>query len=115
MCVRGLTRALLTASVDPAAFRLASSVNELPEYVDDDVPTNLEYLADALQQGSAPSTPTRTQRSGIGSQSEGEVISDVGGETIRMFDLKGLQILDDYLTVPRTDGDSAMSVSCVDF
>lgn len=72
----------------------------MPEILDDDVPANFDYLADALQQGSTVPLASDRDPSRDG---EGQVISDIDGETIRMLDPDGLQIIDDYLLVPRTD------------
>lgn len=78
----------------------------MPEILDDDVPSNFDYLADALQQGS---TKPQTGRAGAIPDSQGQVISDIEGETIRMLDPRGLQILDDYLAEPRVDTDGEVA------
>lgn len=75
----------------------------MPEYLDDDVPTNFDYLADALDQGSAPTRASRRSSSSQVPEGLGQIISDIEGETIRMLDPRGLQILDDFLAVPRID------------
>ena len=92
----------LLASVDGAAFAQARAVPEAPEDLDDDVPTNLDYLAEALQQGSTSPCAAGPDRKSPGDRA-GVVISDVEGETIRMLDPKGIHILDDYLADPRVD------------
>lgn len=89
---------MLTASVDSAAFQRASPVDDYPEALDDDVPTNLAYLTEALQQD--VSSPVAPQ---IEADRAGQIISDVDGETIRLLDSEGLHIIEDYFNVPRLD------------
>ncbi|GAA6002021.1 Atg2p [Rhodotorula paludigena] len=91
----------LLASLDPAAFERAAPINDLPEILDDDVPANIAYLADALNQTNL--RPSHGRSGSLASKSEGELISDVDGETIRMFAPGGLQIVDEYLAEPRVD------------
>ncbi|GAA5882896.1 hypothetical protein JCM1840_000742, partial [Sporobolomyces johnsonii] len=94
----------LLASVDPAAFDRAPSVHDLPEILTDDVPTNLDYLAEALAQpGSKRPACRRADSSASYSEGQGQVISDVDGETIKMLHPKGLQIVDEWLAEPRWD------------
>lgn len=85
-----------TASLDPSAFTQASTIPDFPEYINDDVPSNQDYLSDAA---SIKSSLKTAQRSGTTSQ----LISDIDGETIRMLDPKGLNIIDEYLALPRVD------------
>lgn len=85
----------------------------MPEYLDDDVPTNVDYLADALKQSTMPPKARRTKK---GSGAEGFIISDIDGETIKMLDPAGLRILDGFLAEPRvddTDGDAGRCVPVV--
>ncbi|GAA5949417.1 hypothetical protein JCM21900_004056 [Sporobolomyces salmonicolor] len=94
----------LLASIDPAAFDRAPSVHDLPEILTDDVPTNLDYLAEALaQQGSTQPVSRRAESSTSYSEGQEEVVSDVDGETIKMLHPKGLQIVDEWLAEPRWD------------
>lgn len=90
------------ASVDPAAFEQAPPLQDYPEILDDDVPTNLDYLADALNQ-----TLRRPKPHGRGgsssSQAQGVLISEVDGETIRMLRPKGIEIVDEWLSESRVD------------
>ncbi|GAA6057188.1 hypothetical protein JCM3770_004368 [Rhodotorula araucariae] len=90
----------LLASVDLAAFERAPSLHDLPEILDDDVPANIDYLADALNQTSVRST-SRRDSAGSLPKNDGELISEVDGETIRMFASEGLQIVDEWLAEPR--------------
>ncbi|BGP20882.1 autophagy-related protein 2 [Rhodosporidiobolus nylandii] len=94
----------LLASVDPAAFERAPALQDLPEILDDDVPTNLDYLSEALNQTSLPAKQHRRTSSLVDStrsEGQGHVVSDVDGETIRMLKPQGLDIIDDYLAQPR--------------
>ncbi|GAA5939457.1 hypothetical protein JCM1841_000108 [Sporobolomyces salmonicolor] len=94
----------LLASIDPAAFDRAPSVHDLPEILTDDVPTNLDYLAEALaQQGSTQPVSRRAESSTSYSEGQEEIVSDVDGETIKMLHPKGLQIVDEWLAEPRWD------------
>ncbi|SCZ96129.1 BZ3500_MvSof-1268-A1-R1_Chr8-1g10024 [Microbotryum saponariae] len=95
------------ASLDPSAFEHAKPLVDYPEILADDVPTNLAYLADALQQTPSSRGRQTPPPPGPGHKAStdrpGEVISDIDGETIRMLDPKGLRILDEYLAVPREE------------
>ncbi|GAA5939067.1 hypothetical protein JCM3775_002664 [Rhodotorula graminis] len=99
--VRARSRDLL-ASLDPAAFEHAPSMHDLPEILDDDVPANLDYLADALNQTSIRPSPRRNSL-GSSAKNQGELLSEVDGETIRMFAPRGLHIIDDWLAESRID------------
>ncbi|GAA5909588.1 hypothetical protein JCM6882_003464 [Rhodosporidiobolus microsporus] len=100
----------LLASVDPAAFERAPALHDMPEILDDDVPTNLDYLADALNQTSMRPKKHRQGASSISSsfsgsdgQAQGELISDVDGETIRMLSPRGIEIVDEWLAEPKVE------------
>ncbi|GAA5851925.1 hypothetical protein JCM8547_000101 [Rhodosporidiobolus lusitaniae] len=98
------TPADLLASVDPAAFEHAPALQDYPEILDDDVPTNLDYLADALNQTNLKPKKHGRVGSGVsfgGGDGQGEPLSEVDGETIRMLSPKGLEIVDEYLAESR--------------
>ncbi|KAK4698881.1 autophagy-related protein 2, partial [Phenoliferia sp. Uapishka_3] len=95
----------LLSSVDPSAFGHAPEFQDMPEYLDDDVPTNVDYLADALKQTSTRPKGRRSE-STQGTASDGLIISDIEGETIKMLDPAGLRILDGFLAEPREDPDN---------
>ncbi|GAA5828512.1 hypothetical protein JCM11251_000826 [Rhodosporidiobolus azoricus] len=104
------TTADLLASVDPAAFEHAPALHDMPEILDDDVPTNLDYLADGLNQTSMRPKKHRRGASSISSSlsgsdapAQGELISDVDGETIRMLSRTGIAIVDEWLAEPRVE------------
>lgn len=77
--------------------------NDAPEPHDDDVPTNLDYLADALNPTPPKWVKKPSNARGHGANRQGQIISDIDGETIQMLDPRGLRILDDYLAAPRAD------------
>ncbi|GAA6042716.1 hypothetical protein JCM8097_005543 [Rhodosporidiobolus ruineniae] len=93
----------LLASVDPAAFEHAPSVHDLPEILDDDVPSNIDYLADALNQTSFKPRNARrgSSSSTAGTKPQGELISEVDGETIRMLSPRGIEVVDNWFAIPR--------------
>ncbi|GAA6043292.1 hypothetical protein JCM8097_003040 [Rhodosporidiobolus ruineniae] len=99
----------LLASVDPAAFEHAPSVHDLPEILDDDVPSNIDYLADALNQTSFKPRNARrgSSSSTAGTKPQGELISEVDGETIRMLSPRGIEVVDDWFAVPRLNEKNA--------
>ncbi|KAI0345175.1 hypothetical protein BDW22DRAFT_1370943 [Trametopsis cervina] len=99
----------LTASLDEHAFRRTiPQVGAAPDMVDDDLPTNLDYLDDSfsataglrelddddLDEFSAEEVPVNiTDHTGL--------LSAYGGETIRLFDPQGLKIVENYFeTLP---------------
>jgi len=85
-------------------------VHDLPEILDDDVPANLDYLADALNQTSVrPSARRNSLESSA--KNQGELLSEVDGETIRMFAPRGLHIIDDWLAESRVDDTDYSCVS----
>ncbi|GAA5897992.1 Atg2p [Sporobolomyces salmoneus] len=89
----------LFASVDDNAFERAQSIHDLPEFLGDDVPANQAYIANALSQRAKKKNNRQPRRSDASLQDRpGRVTEDIGGETVRMFTSKGLQIHDDWLT-----------------
>lgn len=92
----------LLSSLDPAAFQQAQSIHDLPEILDDDVPTNFDYLTDALHTHGSRTTEFR-DRKGAMSDAAGVLISEIEGETIRMLHPQGIVILDNYLAYPRAE------------
>lgn len=92
--------------MDLGAFHHAPALDDQLEYLDDDVPSNFDYLADALASG----TPVLTgRRASFTPDGVGSIVSDIEGETIRMLDPRGLQIVDDFLSVPRIDPNDALN------
>jgi hypothetical protein len=87
--------------------------NEAPEDLDDDVPVNLDYLADALGPISTSSDKKKRALRGAsyGTNRQRQIISDIDGETIQMLDSRGLRISDDYLVVPLVNYEEYKRVS----
>lgn len=90
------------------AFGHAPHVSDMPEYLDDDVPTNLDYLADALNARPGHVKGRRSESLPNGSP-DGLVISDIDGETIKMLDPAGVRIRHGYLAEPRDDPDGDLA------
>lgn len=99
--------------MDPSAFSSSAAAglvrdgeDHAQEWIDDDVPTNAHYLS-----AGAPTTPIPTFSGVVDApqrtrqDKRGEVISDVGGETIRMLVPGGLNIVDGYMVLPRESSD----------
>jgi hypothetical protein len=97
------------ASVDSAAFNRAPTFEDSPIKLDDDVPVNGDYLAEALRQ----TRPSRTAPHPIRlKQSESHaIVSDVDGETIKMLAPDGLQIVDGWLDHARVE-ETALRCGC---
>ncbi|GAA6061503.1 hypothetical protein JCM10212_000207 [Sporobolomyces blumeae] len=95
----------LLASVDFNAFEQAPSVHDLPEVMSDDVPANLDYLAEALAtQGSTNGSSRGPRRSDASLRGgPGRISEDVDGETVRMLTPQGIKIVDDWLAEPKYD------------
>lgn len=104
------------ASLDEHAFRLTiPQVGATPDMVDDDLPTNPDYLDDSF---SATAGLRELGDDELDEFDENEVhvnvadqtglISAYGGETIRLFDAKGLQIIENYYeTLPPEANDES--------
>lgn len=99
------------ASVDEHAFKTIPEMENTPDMIHDDLPTNLDYLDESFGaaaglrelrdddldefdiEESEVEEPTTFQGTGI--------ISRIGGETIKMLCPEGIHIIDDYFdTLP---------------
>lgn len=89
------------ASVDSAAFNRAPTFEDSPIKLDDDVPVNGDYLAEALRHTRPSRIAPHPMRLKQG-ESHG-IVSDVGGETIKMMAPDGLQIVDGWLDHARVE------------
>ena len=96
---------LSLASLDEHAFlRQIPQVGPAPDLVNDDLPTNLDYLDDSF--GTAGGLRALDDEDDdfeqfIVSDDQSGVISKHGGETIRLLDPNGLHIVDNYFdTLP---------------
>lgn len=85
--------------MDVAAFDKVSELSDSPEYLKDDVPANVRYLAGPVKKRGS----TISAKAPQSNQTLGQIISDIDGETIRMLDPRGLNIIDDFLQNPRED------------
>ena len=88
------------------AFHRAAALDEDLVDMSDDVPANAAYLAGAFNR---VTSSTQSQHASANRPDQGQIISDVDGETIRMLDPKGLKIIDDYLAQPNPDLHDALS------
>ncbi|KAK4049710.1 autophagy- protein 2 [Microbotryomycetes sp. JL201] len=86
------------ASVDQSAFGALPLV-EAPFDLIDDVPYNIDYINNLQRPIRGGST--LAERPSLARRGEGVVISDIDDETITMMTPAGLQIVEDYLAVPR--------------
>ena len=89
-------------------FKQVPEVGPAPDFIDDDLPTNEEYLDNAF--GAAAGLREMTEEDldefddkeiQDGMEDDPNLISKVGGETIKIFDPQGIDIVEDYfLTIP---------------
>jgi autophagy-related protein 2 len=107
------------ASVDEHAFRTAPEVGTAPDMINDDLPTNLDYLDesfgtaaglreltdDDLDEFDIGDVGTGPPNFSLGTQQEG-IISRVGGETIKMLSPDGIHIIENFFeTLPPDSSD----------
>lgn len=89
------------ASVDDAAFERAPPLEDSPIQLDDDVPLNEDYLADALRQPGPFLARPPAALPRRASRENDSTLSDVDGETIKMLAPDGLRIVDGWLDEAR--------------
>lgn len=97
------------ASVEDLAFKKMPEVGPAPDMIFDDLPTNLDYLDESfgaaaglrelvdedLDQFSDDEIDIQT------SSDDPHIVSRIGGETIKVFDAKGLDVVEDYyMSIP---------------
>jgi autophagy-related protein 2 len=113
----------LKASVDEHAFKRIPEVEPGPDMINDDLPTNLDYLDESfgtaaglreLRDDDLDDFDTKEQEIGqmtpTTSAAQLGIISKIGGETIKILRPEGIQIIDnyfDYLPSESTHGDKA--------
>ncbi|KAH8920952.1 hypothetical protein BT69DRAFT_1283572 [Atractiella rhizophila] len=106
----------LLANIEKKAFVNAPLFDDEPDFLPDNIPSNLEYLLNARRQRRADQTPSEILGSSIHPQET--VISNIEGETIKMLDAGGINLIEDYFRTPKhidTDGDDgplASSIRC---
>jgi len=106
----------IMASVDDNAFRRLPAVGSAPDLVDDDLPTNMDYvglsygaaggLMALSEDGESDEEGSYVVRQPPPSSTPG-VVSEYGGETIRMLVPDGLHVIDDYFENLPPDVDDA--------
>ncbi|KAI0780919.1 hypothetical protein BD413DRAFT_660017 [Trametes elegans] len=107
----------LLSSIDDQAFRRLPEVGAAPDMIEDDLPTNPDYLDESF--GAAAGLRELSDDEFDESEIEGSytpsgpensrgVASSFGGETIRMLRPEGLSIVENYFeTLPPDLGDSS--------
>ncbi|RPD66149.1 hypothetical protein L227DRAFT_488798, partial [Lentinus tigrinus ALCF2SS1-6] len=112
-----LTIANLLASLDEQAFRRLPEVGAAPDMIEDDLPTNPDYLdehfgaaaglrefSDDEFEESDPDSPSVVP----GVETPAGVTSAFGGETIRMLRSEGIHVVENYFeTLPPDPGEAA--------
>lgn len=105
------------ASVEDLAFKRMPEVGPAPDMIFDDLPTNLDYLDESfgaaaglrelvdedLDQFSDSEVDIQT------SFDDPHILSRIGGETIKVFDAKGLDVVEDYYTSIPPDNSKGIS------
>ncbi|PFH54295.1 hypothetical protein AMATHDRAFT_38236 [Amanita thiersii Skay4041] len=117
----GSSRSNLMSSVDDFAFQRPPEIGPAPDLINDDLPTNLDYLDESFSAAAGLRELCDEDLNDFNSEEDFEVdlnsssvkvnstgiISRVGGETIKMLRPEGIQIIEDYfdsLTPETTDG-----------
>ena len=80
----------IEANVEEGAFIAARAIANAPDMIEDDLPSNTAYLT-----GSKSGQMLDSQIL------DSTLISDVAGETIRLFEPTGLDIRDNHMTTAR--------------
>jgi autophagy-related protein 2 len=112
------------ASVDELAFKKMPEVGPAPDMINDDLPTNLEYLDESF--GAAAGLrelsdddlefdveDAELNVTSISGTPMSGVVSRVGGETIKMLQEEGIHMLDNFYDTlpPETAGETATCVN----
>uniref|UniRef100_A0A8H7Y1H7 Autophagy-related protein 2 n=1 Tax=Psilocybe cubensis TaxID=181762 RepID=A0A8H7Y1H7_PSICU len=109
MCSQDTKIGVAAASIEDLAFKKVPDVGPAPDMIYDDLPTNLDYLDESF--GAAAGLREMVDEDldefddqeieNTTSSNDPNVISNIGGETIKIFDAEGLHIVEDYfLTIP---------------
>lgn len=72
------------------------ALSDLPDLLEDDLPTNYAFMRAGVAGEGGP----------LRAKGRGELISDVNGETIRLFKPEGIVYRDGWLDVARTDDEN---------
>lgn len=108
----GIDLSDLSAAVDENAFRRMPDLGPAPDMIHDDLPTNLDYLDASFGAAAGlrelrdddlydfephePEPGRNTPTAPIAAPSVDGVISNVGGETIRMLVTEGIRIVEGH-------------------
>ncbi|VDB83052.1 unnamed protein product [Peniophora sp. CBMAI 1063] len=98
----------LSYSVDEAAFRAAPEVGAAPDMIADDLPVNMDYLDESFGAAAGLREMTEEDMDDFDTTHTPEIdaydptiISQVGGETIRLLEPEGLEIVENHFnTLP---------------
>jgi autophagy-related protein 2 len=99
----------LPASVEDLAFKVAPEIGPSGDLIQDDLPTNLDYLDESF--GSAAGLRELRdedldefdddERGTQGVDDDPSTVSKIGGETIKIFESDGLEAVEGYfLSIP---------------
>ncbi|KAF8163360.1 hypothetical protein B0H34DRAFT_764867 [Crassisporium funariophilum] len=121
----------IMSSVEDLAFKRLPDVGHSADMIYDDLPTNLDYLDESF--GTAAGLrefrdedldefDDEELEPSINSEGDGNTVSKIGGETIKVFERQGLAIVEDYyMTIPpdashstRRLGDPTFSIQILD-
>ncbi|KAH9854243.1 hypothetical protein C2E23DRAFT_754086 [Lenzites betulinus] len=107
----------MLSSLDDHAFRRLPEVGAAPDMIEDDLPTNLDYLDESfgaaaglreLSDDEFEESPIEGSYTPSGAEDPRGVTSMFGGETVRMLRTEGLTIVENYFeTLPPDSGDSS--------
>lgn len=99
----------ILASVEDLAFKRMPEIGPAPDMIYDDLPTNLDYLDESF--GAAAGLRELVDEDldefddraiDTHATTDESIVSRVGGETIKVFDPKGFDLVEDYyLSIPR--------------
>ncbi|KAJ7632689.1 hypothetical protein FB45DRAFT_913186 [Roridomyces roridus] len=107
----------LMASVDDLAFKRVPEVGPPPDMINDDLPTNMEYLDESF--GAAAGMRELLEEDleesdvddDIDAEGAPEIVSKVGGETIKILRPEGLNIVEHYFdNLPPDTSDGSLNL-----
>lgn len=99
---------IVTDSVDEAAFRTVPEVGAAPDMIADDLPVNMDYLDESFGAAAGLRELTEDDMDEFDATytpdidyDDPSIISRVGGETIRILEPEGLDIVENHFnTLP---------------
>jgi len=124
LSLQNIPRSKTLASIDDLAFKRVPQVGSAPDMINDDLPTNPDYLDESF--GAAAGLRELTDEDlddfddnyfGPASSTEESqrpgIVSKFGGETIRMLRPEGLRVVEHYFDTlpPESTDDSARCVN----